>query len=61
VRQFQPVAALANVSAPPQGFTVHFTSDGATYAFSVRDTLDPCWLAYFSDESGVIYTGQALQ
>ena len=61
VRQFQPLSALANVSAPPQGFAVHFATDGATYAFSVKDTLDPCSFAYFSDESGLIYAGQALQ
>jgi hypothetical protein len=60
-RQFQPVTALANVSAPPQGFAVHFATDGATYAFSVKDTLDPCAFAYFSDEAGLIYTGQPIQ
>ena len=60
-RQYQAVTALANVSAPPQGFAVHFATDGATYAFSVKDTLDPCAFAYFSDETGSIYAGQALQ
>ena len=60
-RQYQPVTALPNVSAPPQGFVVHFATDGATYAFSVKDTLDPCAFAYFSDEGGLIYTGQPIQ
>lgn len=60
-RQYQAPSALPNVSAPPQGFAVHFATDGTSYAFSVKDTLDPCTFAYFSDESGLIYTGQALQ
>jgi hypothetical protein len=60
-RQYQALNALPNVSAPPQGFAVHFATDGSSYAFSVKDTLDPCAFAYFSDETGVIYTGQALQ
>jgi hypothetical protein len=59
--QYHPLNALANVSAPPQGFAVHFATDGSSYAFSVKDMLDPCAFAYFSDETGVIYTGQALQ
>jgi len=61
VRQYQPVTALLNLSAPPQGFSVHFVTDGATYVFAVRDTLDPCSFAYFSDEAGLIYTGQPIQ
>jgi hypothetical protein len=60
-RQYQVLNALPNLSAPPQGFAVHFATDGSSYAFSVKDTLDPCAFAYFSDETGVIYTGQALQ
>jgi hypothetical protein len=59
--QYQPLNAVPNVGAPPQGFAVHFATDGSSYAFSVKDTLDPCAFAYFSDETGVIYTGQALQ
>jgi hypothetical protein len=61
VRLYQPVTALPNVTAPPQGFAVHFATDGATYAFSVKDMLDPCSFAYFSDEAGLIYTGQPIQ
>jgi hypothetical protein len=58
---YQPLARLPNVMATPEGFTVHFTTDGATYGFSVKDTADPCVFAYFSDEAGVIYTGEAIR
>jgi hypothetical protein len=58
---FQPVERLAPAPTPPQGFVVHLATDGERYVFSVKDTLDPCHFAYFSDENGVIYTGQALR
>jgi hypothetical protein len=58
---YQSPASLPNLMATPAGFDVHFATDGSSYAFSVKDTLDPCAFAYFSDETGVIYTGQALQ
>jgi hypothetical protein len=58
---YQPPASLPNLMATPAGFDVHFATDGATYAFSVKDTADPCAFAYFSDEAGVIYTGEAIR
>jgi hypothetical protein len=58
---YQPLASVPNLRATPEGFTVHFATDGATYAFSVKDTMDPCAFAYFSDEAGVIYTGEAIR
>ena len=58
--RFQPLTAFPGIITPP-GFSVHFASDGTTYAFSVKDTLDPCSFAYFSDEAGLIYTGQPIQ
>ena len=58
---YQPPASLPNLMAAPAGFELHFATDGATYAFSVKDTTDPCAFAYFSDEAGVIYTGEALR
>ena len=58
--RFQPLTAFPNIVTPP-GFAVHFATDGTTYAFSVKDTLDPCAFAYFSDETGVIYTGEPIR
>ena len=46
----------------PEGFAVHMVTDAATgYVFSMKDTLDPCRFALFSDETGLIYTAQPLQ
>jgi hypothetical protein len=58
---YQPLAQLPIAEAFPQGFTVHLASDGQSYAFSVKDTLDPCRFGYFSDEGGIIYAGQVIQ
>jgi hypothetical protein len=58
---YQALAGLPNVAVPPEGFAVHLVTDGASYALSVKDTVDPCYFAYFSDQNGLIYTGQPLQ
>jgi hypothetical protein len=44
----------------PADFVVSLTSDGTSYAFSVKDALDPCRFGYFSDQTGAIHYGQAL-
>jgi len=57
---YQPLERLS-LDAPPEGFELHVVSDGVGYAFSVKDRLDPCRFAYFSDQNGVIYGGQGLR
>lgn len=42
------------------GFSTRHTTDGQTYAFTVVDETDPCRLAYFSDDRGVIFQGQPI-
>jgi hypothetical protein len=32
-----------------------------SYVFGIKNTTDPSRFAYFSDESGLIYTGQPVQ
>ena len=60
-RGYQPVALLPLTAPVPQGFDVHLVTDGQQYSFSVKDTLDPCAFAYFSDEGGRVYTGEGLR
>jgi hypothetical protein len=45
----------------PKGFAAQLSTDGATYAFSVKDTLDPCGFAYFSDQTGVVYSATPVR
>jgi hypothetical protein len=49
------------VGAEPAGFRAQLTTDGTTYSFSVKDTVDACHFALFSDEQGVIYTARPLR
>jgi hypothetical protein len=52
---YRPLDELFNLPATPAGFRVQHHTDGATYAFSIKDTLDPCRFAVFSDQDGEIY------
>ena len=58
---FQPIADLALTAPTPEGFDLRLTTDGQAYAFSLRDTTDPCLFGFFSDEQGVIYQGRVIQ
>lgn len=58
---YQPLANLTLNRPTPDGFRLQLTADGNGYAFSVKDTLDPCVFAYFSDQSGVILVGRGIQ
>ena len=49
--------ALTNLPETPAGFRLQITTDGATYMFSLKDTLDVCGFALFSDQQGFIYEG----
>ena len=49
------------IGAEPEGFRAQMTTDGTTYSFSVKDTVDACHFALFSDEQGVIYTARPLR
>ena len=48
---------LFNVPKAPDGFRVQLQTDGTTYSFSVKDMMDPCLYAVFSDQSGDVYEG----
>lgn len=58
-KPYRPLAAL-NIPVA-SGWQAHLATDGNTYAFSVKDTTDPCGFTLFSDDTGVIYVGDALR
>jgi hypothetical protein len=41
----------------PPGFALQFHADADGYSFSLKDTLDPCRYAIFSDQERDIYEG----
>jgi hypothetical protein len=54
-QKYRPLAELRNVPPVPEGFGVQFHTDGQTYMFSLKDTLDPCGYALFSDQAAQVY------
>jgi hypothetical protein len=56
-RRYVPLEQLANIPAVPPGFDLQLHTDGQTYAFSLKDRLDPCGYAIFSDQEREIYEG----
>jgi hypothetical protein len=56
-------AALVELPVPtaPDGLQVQLSTDATSYTFSVKDTVDACRGAVFSDQAGVIYTGVPIR
>lgn len=45
----------------PEGVEIKMAADAKGYSFSIVDTTDACRSGVFSNQAGIIYTGQALQ
>jgi hypothetical protein len=58
--EYRQVTSLGNLSIAPSGFKVNLYADRTGYMFSLKDTLDPCHFAVFSDTAGLIYQQSAL-
>ena len=59
-KPYQPLSALPDVQTPA-GFATQLIVHAKGYVLSVKDTLDPCHFAYFSDQEQVVYTAQAIR
>ena len=57
---YYALSDLHTIPAAPEGFRAQLSTDGASYTFSLKDTLDPCQLALFSDQQGVIYSATPI-
>ena len=55
--KYRPLDQLTNVLPTPPGFVLRFHTDGESYMFSLKDSLDPCQYAIFSDQDKRIYDG----
>ena len=49
---YVPLDRLFNLPQAPEGFKLQFHVEQDTYAFSIKDTRDPCLYAVFSDQRG---------
>jgi hypothetical protein len=45
----------------PRGFKAQLSNDGVSYTFSLKDALDPCGFAYFSDQDGIVYSAAPVK
>ena len=57
------VARIAGTSGNQliQGWRLEHVASGDGYVFSIKDTLDPCGFAFFSDAAGIIYTAEPIR
>ncbi len=60
-QRYYAIEDLPGLPKLPEGFKANMSTDGASYTFSVKDTLDACHFAYFSDQDGVIYTATPIR
>jgi hypothetical protein len=60
-RRYRPLEELGNIPPTPAGFALTFHTDGATYFFSLKDTLDPCHYAVFSDQDKRVYEATPMR
>jgi hypothetical protein len=62
-RAYQNFRELTTSGLPsrPAGFGTQLTVEASTYAVVLKDQMDPCGYALFSDQGGVIYVGSPLQ
>jgi len=58
-KRYRPFAQLENLPPAPADFKMQFYTDGPTYTFSLKDTLDQCQYAIFSDQDRGIYQATA--
>jgi hypothetical protein len=49
------------VGAEPEGFRAQLSTDGTIYTFAVKDSVDACRFALFSDQEGLIYTALPMR
>jgi hypothetical protein len=59
-REYAPLAQLP-IHNIADDYAVQLFTDGTGYSFSIKDKVDACHGAVFSDDVGVIYTGAPIQ
>ena len=54
-RRYEPATNLRNLPPLPSDFRLELYVSDSGYIFSIKDTLDPCSFAVFSDAGGLLY------
>jgi hypothetical protein len=50
-----------HIATPPDGFTARVVADQTGYSVSLKDRVDPCHFAMFSDQDGVIFQANPIR
>ena len=58
---YYALSDLPGLVSEVNGFKVQLSTDGGSYTFSVKDSLDACRFAYFSDQEGLIYAATPVR
>ena len=58
--KFRRPEELRNIPPLPPGFELQFNSDGGSYNFAIKDTLDACHFAIFSDQDKFVYAATPM-
>jgi hypothetical protein len=53
--------AELGVGAEPEGFRTQLSTDGTGYILSIKDAIDACRFALFTDEQGLIYAAEPMR
>jgi hypothetical protein len=59
-QHYQPLSGLGDLPPVPRGFELNLYADRWGYMFGLKDALDACRFAVFSDEGGLLYEQSAL-
>ena len=60
-KSYRPMTGLTLTRPVPEGIEIRLAADAEGYGFSIVDTTDECRSGVFSNDQGLIYTGQVIQ
>jgi len=60
-QRYYAIEDLPGLPHLPDGMKAAIATDGGSYTFSIKDTLDACHFAYFSDQDGLVYSATPVQ
>ena len=60
-KHYSPMSGLTLTRPIPDGVDIKLTADAEGYSFSIIDKTDECRSGVFSNDAGLIYTGQVIR
>ena len=60
-KSYRPMSGLTLSRPVPDGVEIKLAADAEGYSFSIVDKTDECRSGVFSNDAGLIYTGQVIR